>query len=209
MENLSPPFWLSTLITTGTAGYINYSILLKLRFLNFGPNQQKDKNITITMCSLINYSIYLLINAKITDNKTPISILLTLIFSSVLSVTIYPLVIYLFDIATQRINRKMGYATISNKDVRDKVFDNGVTQYVVIFTFDNQLIVDGYLENYSSNHHEYNELLIVPPDSNHSIVFDDFISTFRENKSAKILVDFEKSIKIYVIDIISVSDQKD
>lgn len=209
MENLSLPFWISTLITSGAAGYLNYSILLKLRFFNFGPNEQKDKNITITIFSLINYSIYLLINAKITDNKTPISILLTLIISIVLSLTIYPLVFYLFDIATQKINSKMGYATISNKDVRDKLFDNGSTQYIVIFTFDNQLIVDGYLENYSSNHHEYNELLIVPPDTNHKIVFDDFISTFREDKTAKILIDFEKSIKIYVVDIISVSDQKD
>lgn len=208
---------LIALFQSVVTGYFTYFLIKSNDILVFSSAKKEEKLAMVSFLSLINWSIYWLIE-KIIISKFPhmnfeattlISFLCTFLIVLFLGLLILPRIIsYLFGIINNR-REKDGKLRFTRKPLRDSAFDHEHPQYLYIFGFDGSYIASGYLNIYQYNTDEYNELLLYAPKKPEERKTIEKVEELYKNNDVNIFLDYEKKVKIYIVPMDEAEDEKD
>ncbi|WP_436666765.1 hypothetical protein [Latilactobacillus sakei] len=197
---------ISSLVVSGSLGYINYILLEKLGIITFDKNSKDDKKMVLFSFSALNYGLYLWIASHVEGaahgDYRAIAIVIAIVGS--VDILITPtLIAGLITLGRKAINLvRRKYLKKSASDavlVRNDFFNTDKQQSIYIFNFDNKLITCGYLVYQGDANLDYFDLNLMPFDAPESeILYNDVIKIASKSDSYT-LVDFEKQIKIYNI----------
>lgn len=203
---------LSSLIVSGCLGYLNYSILEKLGTISFHKNSQDEKRMLLLMFSALNYGMYLAVASFVKGaeegnyNAIAFSILIVIVLDILLTPILSPIISCfkcVLDFYRYKLLKK---GKINTEKVRSEFFQSDKAQDVYIFDFDKNLITCGYFYLSSSTDWEYFDLSLVPfyDVLENQITYEDVLKkTLDESVQSKVLIDFEKRIKIIKFESIS------
>lgn len=204
---------ISAFITSGGAGFLNFSILSKLDAIKLKPDEKTEKNLYIMLFSILNFAVFINIlgpdqigNTEIIELSTLAvikAISLTLLISIVTSLTVLPFVFLGITKAINHIRKNwLHLATISNKDPKELLFSKQEYILVYIFTLsDNKFVDKGYLEHWGSEDIGNKQLSLTPPadytDIEIETVRDLYINN-EESMNTKLLIDAENNLKYFI-----------
>lgn len=190
---------ITILITSGCFGYINYNILEKLTVIVDRPNNETDKKQKIMIFTGVNVGLYWILTTVL-NCEISLSILLVLLFDVVGTIWIIKPLIELINSLINKIRNTSGQSYTDNRETRDYIFNTNKIQTLFIFDFDNNLITCGYLDYQQSGDNNYFDLALIPLDApENQYSFEQVVEETSKHKDSRILVDFEKKIKIYII----------
>lgn len=196
----------ATLLMSGAIGYFSHSLLKAKDLLTLSNNKKDEKKAVIAILTVVNiiifYCIYALIDLINISNTLVIglSLVISFIVSVWLSLTLFPKIITSFNESINVRRAKEGKAHFNHQLPRDKLFDNNKRKYVYVFTLTGEYIAAGYLQDYQHDADEYYEIILKSPDSASKISIEDIEDTFEKNEF-EILIDFEKQVKYYYVNI--------
>ena len=190
---------ITILITSGCFGYINYNILEKLNVVVDRPNKEIDKKQKIMIFTGINISLYWILTTVL-NYEIALSIVLVLLFDVVGTILIIAPLAKGIDYVINIIRRIFGQSYAENRETRDYIFNTNKIQTLFVFDFDNNLITCGYLDYQQSGDNNYFDLALIPLDApENQYSFEQVVEETSKHKDSRILVDFEKKIKIYIL----------
>lgn len=190
---------ITILITSGCFGYINYNILEKLNVVVDRPNKEIDKKQKIMIFTGINISLYWILTTVL-NYEIALSIVLVLLFDVVGTILIIAPLAKGIDYVINIIRRIFGQNYAENRETRDYIFNTNKIQTLFVFDFDNNLITCGYLDYQQSGDNNYFDLALIPLDApENQYSFEQVVEETSKHKDSRILVDFEKKIKIYIL----------
>ena len=190
---------ITILITSGCFGYINYNILEKLNVVVDRPNKEIDKKQKIMIFTGINISLYWILTTVL-NCEISLSIVLVLLFDVVGTILIIAPLAKGIDYVINIIRRIFGQSYAENRETRDYIFNTNKIQTLFVFDFDNNLITCGYLDYQQSGDNNYFDLALIPLDApENQYSFEQVVEETSKHKDSRILVDFEKKIKIYIL----------
>lgn len=190
---------ITILITSGCFGYINYNILEKLNVVVDRPNKEIDKKQKIMIFTGINISLYWILTTVL-NYEIALSIVLVLLFDVVGTILIIAPLAKGIDYVINIIRRIFGQSYAENRETRDYIFNTNKIQTLFVFDFDNNLITCGYLDYQQSGDNNYFDLALIPLDApENQYSFEQVVEETSKHKDSRILVDFEKQIKIYIL----------
>ncbi|WP_241698109.1 hypothetical protein [Ligilactobacillus salivarius] len=190
---------ITILITSGCFGYINYNILEKLNVVVDRPNKEIDKKQKIMIFTGINISLYWILTTVL-NYEIALSIVLVLLFDVVGTILIIAPLAKGIDYVINIIRRIFGQSYAENREIRDYIFNTNKIQTLFVFDFDNNLITCGYLDYQQSGDNNYFDLALIPLDApENQYSFEQVVEETSKHKDSRILVDFEKKIKIYIL----------
>lgn len=190
---------ITILITSGCFGYINYNILEKLNVVVDRPNKEIDKKQKIMIFTGINISLYWILTTVL-NYEIALSIVLVLLFDVVGTILIITPLAKGIDYVINIIRRIFGQSYAENRETRDYIFNTNKIQTLFVFDFDNNLITCGYLDYQQSGDNNYFDLALIPLDApENQYSFEQVVEETSKHKDSRILVDFEKKIKIYIL----------
>lgn len=190
---------ITILITSGCFGYINYNILEKLNVVVDRPNKEIDKKQKIMIFTGINISLYWILTTVL-NYEIALSIVLVLLFDVVGTILIIAPLAKGIDYVINIIRRIFGQSYAENRETRDYIFNTNKIQTLFVFDFDNNLITCGYLDYQQSGDNNYFDLALIPLDApENQYSFEQVVEETSKHKNSRILVDFEKKIKIYIL----------
>lgn len=190
---------ITILITSGCFGYINYNILEKLNVIVDRPNKEIDKKQKIMIFTGINISLYWILTTVL-NYEIALSIVLVLLFDVVGTILIIAPLAKGIDYVINIIRRIFGQSYAENRETRDYIFNTNKIQTLFVFDFDNNLITCGYLDYQQSGDNNYFDLALIPLDApENQYSFEQVVEETSKHKDSRILVDFEKKIKIYIL----------
>lgn len=190
---------ITILITSGCFGYINYNILEKLNVVVDRPNKEIDKKQKIMIFTGINISLYWILTTVL-NYEIALSIVLVLLFNVVGTILIIAPLAKGIDYVINIIRRIFGQSYAENRETRDYIFNTNKIQTLFVFDFDNNLITCGYLDYQQSGDNNYFDLALIPLDApENQYSFEQVVEETSKHKDSRILVDFEKKIKIYIL----------
>ena len=190
---------ITILITSGCFGYINYNILEKLNVVVDRPNKEIDKKQKIMIFIGINISLYWILTTVL-NYEIALSIVLVLLFDVVGTILIIAPLAKGIDYVINIIRRIFGQSYAENRETRDYIFNTNKIQTLFVFDFDNNLITCGYLNYQQSGDNNYFDLALIPLDApENQYSFEQIVKETSKHKDSRILVDFEKKIKIYIL----------
>lgn len=190
---------ITILITSGCFGYINYNILEKLNVVVDRPNKEIDKKQKIMIFTGINISLYWILTTVL-NYEIALSIVLVLLFDVVGTILIIAPLAKGIDYVINIIRRIFGQSYAENRETRDYIFNTNKIQTLFVFDFDNNLITCGYLDYQQSGDNNYFDLALIPLDApENQYSFEQVVKETSKHKDSRILVDFEKKIKIYIL----------
>lgn len=190
---------ITILITSGCFGYINYNILEKLNVVVDRPNKEIDKKQKIMIFTGINISLYWILTTVL-NYEIALSIVLVLLFDVVGTILIIAPLAKGIDYVINIIRRIFGQSYTENRNTRDYIFNTNKIQTLFVFDFDNNLITCGYLDYQQSGDNNYFDLALMPLDApENQYSFEQVVEETSKHKDSRILVDFEKKIKIYIL----------
>lgn len=190
---------ITILITSGCFGYINYNILEKLNVVVDRPNKETDKKQKIMIFTGINISLYWILTTVL-NYEIALSIVLVLLFDVVGTILIIAPLAKGIDYVINIIRRIFGQSYAENRETRDYIFNTNKIQTLFVFDFDNNLITCGYLDYQQSGDNNYFDLALIPLDApENQYSFEQVVEETSKHKDSRILVDFEKKIKIYIL----------
>ena len=190
---------ITILITSGCFGYINYNILEKLNVVVDRPNKEIDKKQKIMIFTGINISLYWILTTVL-NYEIALSIVLVLLFDVVGTILIIAPLAKGIDYVINIIGRIFGQSYAENRETRDYIFNTNKIQTLFVFDFDNNLITCGYLDYQQSGDNNYFDLALIPLDApENQYSFEQVVEETSKHKDSRILVDFEKKIKIYIL----------
>lgn len=190
---------ITILITSGCFGYINYNILEKLNVVVDRPNKEIDKKQKIMIFTGINISLYWILTTVL-NYEIALSIVLVLLFDVVGTILIIAPLAKGIDYVINIIRRIFGQSYAENRETRDYIFNTNKIQTLFVFDFDNNLITCGYLDYQQSGDNNYFDLALIPLDApKNQYSFEQVVEETSKHKDSRILVDFEKKIKIYIL----------
>lgn len=207
---------ISSVIASGSLGYLNYIILEKLGVISFHKNSQDEKIMVLLLFSTLNYGLYLATASKVPGasegeyGAIAISILLVVILDISLTIAIAPFVVFFKESLDDLRFNLFKKGRINTDLVRSKFFESTKVQSIYIFDFDNKLITCGYFELNPSTDWEYFDLSLVPfyDVLENEITYEKIVEkTLDEEFVSKTLVDFEKKIKIFKFEEIKNLDE--
>ena len=189
---------ITILITSGCFGYINYNILEKLNVIVDTPNKETDKKQKIMIFTGVNVGLYWILTT-ILNCEMSLSIVLVLLFDVAGTIWIIKPLIELINSLINKIRNTSGQSYTDNRETRDYVFNTNKYQAVYIFDFENNLITCGWLDYQQAADNNYFDLALIPFSDTMNVTYenvrDQIIS---DNTNSRIIVDFEKKIKIFV-----------
>lgn len=190
---------ITILITSGCFSYINYNILEKLNVVVDRPNKEIDKKQKIMIFTGINISLYWILTTVL-NYEIALSIVLVLLFDVVGTILIIAPLAKGIDYVINIIRRIFGQSYAENRETRDYIFNTNKIQTLFVFDFDNNLITCGYLDYQQSGDNNYFDLALIPLDApENQYSFEQVVEETSKHKDSRILVDFEKKIKIYIL----------
>lgn len=190
---------ITILITSGCFGHINYNILEKLNVVVDRPNKEIDKKQKIMIFTGINISLYWILTTVL-NYEIALSIVLVLLFDVVGTILIIAPLAKGIDYVINIIRRIFGQSYAENRETRDYIFNTNKIQTLFVFDFDNNLITCGYLDYQQSGDNNYFDLALIPLDApENQYSFEQVVEETSKHKDSRILVDFEKKIKIYIL----------
>lgn len=190
---------ITILITSGCFGYINYNILEKLNVVVDRPNKEIDKKQKIMIFTGINISLYWILTTVL-NYEIALSIVFVLLFDVVGTILIIAPLAKGIDYVINIIRRIFGQSYAENRETRDYIFNTNKIQTLFVFDFDNNLITCGYLDYQQSGDNNYFDLALIPLDApENQYSFEQVVEETSKHKDSRILVDFEKKIKIYIL----------
>ena len=190
---------ITILITSGCFGYINYNILEKLNVVVDRPNKEIDKKQKIMIFTGINISLYWILTTVL-NYEIALSIVLVLLFDVVGTILIIAPLAKGIDYVINIIRRIFEQSYAENRETRDYIFNTNKIQTLFVFDFDNNLITCGYLDYQQSGDNNYFDLALIPLDApENQYSFEQVVEETSKHKDSRILVDFEKKIKIYIL----------
>ncbi|MFJ6968698.1 hypothetical protein [Ligilactobacillus salivarius] len=189
---------ITILITSGCFGYINYNILEKLNVIVDTPNKETDKKQKIMIFTGVNVGLYWILTTVL-NCEMSLSIVLVLLFDVAGTIWIIKPLIELINSLINKIRNTSGQSYTDNRETRDYVFNTNKYQAVYIFDFENNLITCGWLDYQQAADNNYFDLALIPFSDTMNVTYenvrDQIIS---DNTNSRIIVDFEKKIKIFV-----------
>lgn len=199
----------SSLIVSGSFGYLNYLILDKLGEVNFNKNTKDEKAMILLLFSALNYSLYLIIGsfswfqgAQTGDYKS-IAIIIFLIALIDIIGTIYicaPLIVK-FNEKINNIREKKHKGPLDSIGNREDFFESDKIQCIYIYDFSNHLISCGYYNYDSPSIGEYFDISLGSfySTNEEQVEYSKVLQSAEETDGSKVFIDFEKKIKIYNI----------
>lgn len=184
--------------TAGCFGYINYIVLEKLNVLTDRSTFEADKKLKIMFFTGLNIAMYWLLTSTFEQSITN-AIILILVFDVVGSVIVLGPLILFVKWLLNRIRRTSKQSSTLSIATRDYLFNTNMIQELYIFGFDNKLITSGYLDYQQGADNNYFDLSLMPLDTP-DVDYDYEVVSRAASKhsNSRILVDFEKKIKIFV-----------
>ncbi|MEE5987229.1 hypothetical protein L1O48_00690 [Ligilactobacillus equi] len=193
--------FVTVLITSGSFGYINYNILDKLNVIVDRPNDvENDKKYKVLLFTGINIGLYWILSSL--KMKVSVSILFVLLFDVLGTICIIAPAIKLIDFLINKKRVSTGQSETLKVATRDYLFNSNKPQATYIYDFDNNLISCGWLDYQQTADNGYFDVTLTPFSEEGNNGYED-VSEYARDKSpnSKMLVDFEKNIKIIVIQI--------
>ncbi|ADJ78925.1 hypothetical protein [Ligilactobacillus salivarius] len=147
----------------------------------------------------INISLYWILTTVL-NYEIALSIVLVLLFDVVGTILIIAPLAKGIDYVINIIRRIFGQSYAENRETRDYIFNTNKIQTLFVFDFDNNLITCGYLDYQQSGDNNYFDLALIPLDApENQYSFEQVVEETSKHKDSRILVDFEKKIKIYIL----------
>lgn len=189
---------LTVLITSGCFGYVNYIILEKLNTITDRNKSESDKKLKIMFFTGLNFALYWILTntLKVSISFGIISILAFDIFGTIFLIAPS---IWLLKKSLNKIRTTTGQAMTEATATRDYLFNTDKYQELYIFDFDNKLITSGFLDYHQAADNNYFDLSLMPldiPDIKYD--YDSISKIASKHDDSRMLVDFEKRIKIFV-----------
>lgn len=193
----------SSLIVSGSLGYLNYNILTKLDVVDFYKDNKDDKRYFVIMLGGINYLLYLVTASFIPHAQQgnylaiAITMLLVLLISVVLDFTIFPCSKKFINWLILKVRNRSGLPDFDIKSAQEFFFNSNEPQKIYIYDFDNKLIDCGYL--YYSSGSDFDELsqVLIPfekPEEEKSYLE---VKRLARKQSSQMLIDSDRQIKIF------------
>lgn len=198
---------ISSLIVSGSFGYFNYLILKGFDIINISENTKDEKIPILMLFGAMNYSIFLWIGSSFLQGiskgdfgQIAIGILCVFFLDLVATpIIIIPIVIGLRYIMNW-IRGIMGKSKTISPNTRDDFFESNKTQNIYIFDFNNSLVACGYMSQVDSVSSNIFDMQLIPfYDEEEKNVKYDKISTLATKEDCRLLIDFERKLKIYNI----------
>lgn len=201
---MTQEFILSTLtlfISSSCFGYLIYFIVENLGAVSYTAQRQDEKRMLIMLFSGLNIAFYLLINHWLGQGTKEVAFTVLLLLlcdiaaGFILANCIAQLKIWIFQIR----KNILGMSRPENRSARDYLFNTSKVQTLFIFDMDNNLINAGYLDYQEPAINNYFDLTLYPlKEPVGKVTIEKVDQAACNHKDARILVDFEKQIKIYV-----------
>lgn len=146
----------------------------------------------------VNVGLYWILTTVL-NYEISLSIVLVLLFDAVGTILIIAPLIKLIDLLINKIRRTSGQSYAENKATRDYIFNSDKYQAVYIFDFDNNLITCGWLDYQQAADNNYFDLALMPFSDTMNVTYENVSKKIMsDNTNSRIIVDFEKKIKIFV-----------
>ncbi|MGF2052984.1 hypothetical protein ACQUE6_14485 [Enterococcus casseliflavus] len=203
---------LSSIIVSGSLGYLNYIILEKLGTVSFHKNTQDEKKMVLLIFSALNYGVYLAVASKIEGAENgdygaiALSIFIVIIIVSLGSILLHPCILCFKNLLDYIRCNLLKKGRVNIEPVRTEFFQSSKPQDIYIFDLDNKLLTCGYFNLSPSTEWDYFDLSLVPfyDVLENQISYEDVINkTLDPSFKSKVLIDFEKKIKIIKFEPIS------
>lgn len=159
---------ISSLIVSGSLGYLNFVILLKQGTINYYKNNNDEKKILLVFFGGMNYFLYLLIgsfNSNVRQGDylaISLNILYVALVSLLISFAIAPWIVRLANYIINKIRDRKGIGEIDILSANDYFFQSSEVQRIYVFNLKNELVTCGYLEYSPSTDFSENSLVLVP-----------------------------------------------
>ncbi|MBB1078313.1 hypothetical protein H5S09_02950 [Limosilactobacillus sp. STM2_1] len=125
-------------------------------------------------------------------------ILLFDIFGTVIA--IYPLLMLGKFIINLIRSKLLNKSEIDTRSTRDFIFNSNKFQRVYIFDFDNNLISAGWLDYQQASSNNYFDISLMPLDESETDLDFQVVAKYvSKQKESRVLVDFEKKVKLYIV----------
>lgn len=198
---------ISSLIVSGSFGYFNYLILKGFDIINISENTKDEKIPILMLFGAMNYGIFLWIGSSFLQGiskgdfgQIAIGILYVFVLDLVATpIIIIPMVLGLRHIMNW-IRGIMGKSKTTSPNTRDDFFESNKTQNIYIFDFNNSLVACGYMSQVDSVSSNIFDMRLIPfYDEEEKNVTYDKISKLATKEDCRLLIDFERKLKIYNI----------
>ncbi|AYE38729.1 hypothetical protein D1B17_08830 [Companilactobacillus zhachilii] len=198
---------ISSLIVSGSFGYFNYLILKGFDIINISENTKDEKIPILMLFGAMNYGIFLWIGSSFLQGiskgdfgQIAIGILYVFVLDLVATpIIIIPMVLGLRHIMNW-IRGIMGKSKTTSPNTRDDFFESNKTQNIYIFDFNNSLVACGYMSQVDSVSSNIFDMQLIPfYDEEEKNVTYDKISKLATKEDCRLLIDFERKLKIYNI----------
>lgn len=194
---------ISSLIVSGSLGYLNYNILTKLDVVDFYKDNKDDKRYFVIMLGGINYLLYLVTASFIPHAQQgnylaiAITMFLVLLISVILDFTVFPWSKKFINWLISKVRNRSGLPDFDVKSTQEFFFNSNEPQKIYIYDFDDKLIDCGYL--YYSSGSDFDELsqVLIPfekPEEEKSYLE---VKKIARKQSSQMLIDSDRQIKIF------------
>lgn len=176
--------------------YINYFILYNLCVINLNEKNKEEKIFNLILFSIINIIFYQILEMYI-DNYI-FSIAITFIVSIVASFTLFKYFIQkIYNLLNIR-RLKDNLGELSNKSVRNHIFNINKTLFIYIYDLQSNLLSYGCMGWQDENSDDF-EFEVIPFPGLDKLSFDEAINKANKNDGMSVYVNIDKNLKIVVI----------
>lgn len=176
--------------------YINYFILYNLCVINLNEKNKEEKIFNLILFSIINIIFYQILEMYI-DNYI-FSIAITFIVSMISSFTLFKYCIQkIYNLLNiKRLKENLG--EISNKTVRNHIFNINKTLFIYIYDLQNNLLSYGCMGWQDENSDDF-EFEVIPFPGIDKLSFDEAINKSNIYDDMSVYINIDKNLKIVVI----------
>lgn len=197
---------ISSLVVSGSLGYVNYVLLERLGIISFDKSSNDEKKMVLLAFAALNYGLYLWVASYISGaaNGNYKSIAIVIVIVAGLDILLTPTLIaggivgakHVINWIREKILKK---SHVDSVLTRNDFFNTNKRQEIYIFDFDNKLITCGYLDYQGDAKLDYFDLNLMPFDTPETLItFENIVETASKTES-RVLVDMEKKVKLYNI----------
>ena len=206
---------LISFLASGGLGYINYYILSSIDLINFDENDSEEKKLSLLLFSIINFIILLsFINyfgyeKDVLIKSLIYSFLITIILTTILSFTLYVIIIKFIKWLITRYRNEKGKSTISNLTVKEQLFDEDIAKPVFIFDLrTHKLLNSGFIGAFNINPKKDYELEVFPfPEKTDLNTYEDLCEySIKNSKDVVVYINADKELLIFLIKNINSKD---
>lgn len=160
--------------------------------------KKKDEKIAVvSFLSALNLWVFSGVDQLI--HNVWLSVLVTSVIAFSLGLFVFPLLLKIINAMINKIRNSEDKLEFLNRSIRDAALDTDEVKYIYLFDFDNKYIASGYLGAYQYDTDEYDELLLDAPNEKEIAKSVDDVEKLYEKYDVRILIDYQKRTKIYII----------